>query len=233
MQGVNFMKLKPFLLAGVSVMSGVSAVLPLSAQADDDESVKVELFAPAKGDHVGIGGRGWFIDLAIFFETSLETSGFTTNADGKPGFQLTGPNAPASANFTAGTHNNVNPFPGTFSLGADERLPGVIVLLSTTTVGVGSCHNVANLFNLTGVTNLSAEGVELWDTWLVGAPNFGVDTESQVYVAVAADLNGDGIYNDAPNVVPDANGDGKCDARDLRAFGVASNIKSAKFYINP
>ena len=197
------MKKLPYALTAIcAAVTTLSAGISISAYADNgkrnNRPVEVEMFAPKNGDHVGIGGRGWFVDLAIEYDTSLDVSGFTTNADGKPGFQLTGPNAPASANFGAGTHNNVNPFPGTFSLGADERLPGLIVLLSTSAVGVGSCHNLANLFNLTGVTDLTATSVELWDTWLVGAPNFGVNTESQIFIAVADDLNGDGIYNDAP-----------------------------------
>ena len=183
---------------------------------DEYKPVHVEMFAPAKGDRVGVGGRGWFIDLAVQYDGSLETSGFSA-------FQLTGP---------AG-HNNVPPFPGTFSVGADERLPGLIVLLSTTTVAAGSCQNIANLFNLTGVTNMTVDEVELWDTWLVGAPNFGVNTESIAYAAVAQDINGDGIYNDAPHVLPDANGDGICDAKDLKAFGVASNVVKTRFFINP
>lgn len=181
-----------------------------------DKAVHVQMFAPAKGDHVGIGGRGWFVDLALQYATTLDKTGFSA-------FQLTGP----------ATHANAAPFPGTFSAGADDRLPGAIVLLSTTIVGALSCQNVANLFNLTGVTNVTADEVELWDTWLVGAPNFGVNTESKIYVAVASDLNGDGVYNDAPGVVPDANGDGICDAKDLKAFGVASNIAKARFFINP
>jgi hypothetical protein len=202
----------------------ISTTATASGYSDDDmehgdrngKPVHVQMFAPAKGDRVGIGGRGWFIDLALQYEATLDQTGFS-------GFQLTGP---------AG-HNNVAPFPGTFSAGADDRLPGVIVLLSTTTVGAGSCQNIANLFNLTGVTNVSAEEIELWDTWLVGAPNFGVNTESTAYVAVAADLNADGIYNDAPGVVPDANGDGLCNAKDLKALGLASNVAKAKFFINP
>lgn len=206
-----------------AVMGVLASGMWMSAQAydddmdkDDDMPVHVEMFAPAKGDNVGIGGRGWFVDLALQYATTLDKTGFS-------GFQLTGP---------AG-HNNVAPFPGTFSAGADERLPGVIVLVSTTTVGAMSCQNIANLFNLTGVTNTTADEVELWDTWLVGAPNFGVNTESKIFVAVADDLNADGIYNDAPNVVPDANGDGMCNAKDLKALGLASNIAKAKFFINP
>jgi len=180
-----------------------------------DRDVNIELFAPAKGDKVGVDGRGWFVDIAVQFEGDLENTGFSTN-------QITGP----------GPHNNVAPFPGTFSPGADDRLPGLIVLLSTTTIGTGSCQNLANLFNLTGVTNVTDDEVEIWDTWLVGAPLFGQATKSRVFVAVAKDINGDGIYNDAPASVPDANNDGKCNKHDLKKFGVVSNIAKSKFYIN-
>jgi hypothetical protein len=183
---------------------------------DADKLVHVKMFAPANGDHAGVGGRGWFVDLALQFATSLDQSGFSA-------IQLTGP----------GGHNNIAPFPGTFSGGSDERLPGLIVLLTTTTIGAGSCQNLANLFNLTGVTDVTDDAVELWDTWLIGAPNFGVDTDSTIYVAVAADANQDGIFNDAPNVVPDADGNGLCTAKDLRAFGVVSNIARARFFVNP
>ena len=72
---------------------------------------------------------------------------------------------------------------------------------------------------------------EIWDTWIVGAANFGCDTNSTVYAAIAADKNGDGIYNDAPNAVPDSDGDGDVDRKDLKAFGVASNIEKADFFI--
>jgi len=46
------------------------------------------------------------------------------------------------------------------------------------------------------------------------------------------DLNHDGIYNDAPSVVRDLNGDGHIDAKDLNALGVASNIVTVPFRIN-
>jgi hypothetical protein len=72
---------------------------------------------------------------------------------------------------------------------------------------------------------------EIWDTSIVGAANFGCDTNSTVYAAIAADKNGDGIYNDAPNAVPDSDGDGDVGRKDLKAFGVASNIEKADFFI--
>jgi len=189
--------------------------LPLMAYDSDSNDIEIELFAPAKGDRVGVDGRGWFVDLAIQFEGKLENTGFTTN-------QITGP----------GQHNNVAPFPGTFSPGTDDRFPGLIVLLSTTTIGTGSCQNLANLFNLTGVTNVTKDEVEIWDTWIVGAPLFGQATKSKLFVAIAADKNNDGVFNDAPSSIPDVNNDGKCNKRDIRAYGVASKIKKSAFYIN-
>lgn len=192
-----------------------ASLLPAVSQADE-RVAEIRMFAPENGHHVGVGGFGWFVDLKIEFDLPLERTGFN-------GFQLTGP----------GVHNNVAPFPGTFSPGRDERMPGLIVLVSTATIGAKSCQNVANLFNLTGVTRRDATETELWDTWIVGGPNFGVDTDSTVYVALAADKGADGVYNDAPNVVPDADGNGICDEKDLKAFGLASNIRKATFHINP
>jgi len=74
----------------------------------------------------------------------LAQSGFS-------GLQLTGP----------GAHDNVAPFPGSFSTGHDDRNPGLVVPTSTTnstTPGFsGPGTNLANLFNITGVTNRSAQ----------------------------------------------------------------------------
>lgn len=210
---MNVNSCKKMILA--AALTASAALIPGAGLAEERE-VEVKMFAPKSGDHVGIGGRGWFVDLALEFEVPLEETGFS-------GFQLTGP----------AVHNNVPPFPGTFSLGKDDRLPGLIVLLSTTTVGARSCQNIANLFNLTGVTNLTAKSTELWDTWIVGAPVFGVNTESTILVAVAADLNGDRSFNDAPNVVVDADQNGVCDEKDLKALGLASNTRKATFFINP
>ena len=202
-------------LAAVMAIAAASSVVAFAAQAEE-RVAEIKMFTPENGYRVGAGGFGWFVDLAIEFDLPLERTGFTS-------FQLTGP----------GVHNNVGPMPGTFSPGRDDRMPSLIVLVSTATIGAQSCQNVANLFNLTGITNREATKTELWSTWIVGGPNFGVNTPSTVYAAIAADKNLDGIYNDAPSVVPDADGNGICDERDLKAFGLASNIRKASFFINP
>jgi len=174
-------------------------------------AVQVDVFSPREGDVAGKLSKGFFVDLAVRYP-SLAASG----AD----FQLTGPTA----------HQNQAPFAGAFGAGADEKVPGLIVLLSTTTVGAKNAQNLANLFNLTGFTNQKTN--EIWDTWIVGAPSFGRNVHSVLRVAVAADKNKDGIYNDAPAVVPDANRDGRINAIDLRAYGVASNIVAVPFQIS-
>jgi hypothetical protein len=172
--------------------------------------VQVQVFAPRTGDVAGKQSKGFLVDLALRYP-SLAASG----AD----FQLTGPT----------THQNQAPFPGTFSAGVDEKVPGLIVLLSTTTVGAKNAQNLAGLFNLTGFTNQQTN--EIWDTWIVGAPSFGKNVRSVLRVAVAADKNHDGIYNDAPAVVPDSNHDGRINAVDLEAYGIASNIAVVPFEI--
>lgn len=209
--------------------AGVVALIPTlrSAQAsnaDTSESgghaVDVEVFAPEHHDNAGIEGKGWFVDLRITYPgTSLATAGFT-------GLQLTGPAA----------HNNVAPFPGTFSTGHDDRLPGLVVLTSTTNATVagfsGPGTNLANLFNLTGVTDRSSSDFQLWDTWIVGAAIAGKNVDTTLTVAVVADLNHNGVYDDAPAVVSDLNSDGIVDKQDLTMLGVASNIVDVPFHIN-
>src|SRR5512132_2650184 len=190
--------------------AGATAATGKHASAKADAPVNLQVFAPRPGDTAGKASKGFFVDLAIRYP-SLVSSG----AD----FQLTGPT----------THQNQAPFPGTFSAGVDERLPGLIVLLSTSTIGARNAQNLANLFNLTGFTNQKTN--EIWDTWLVGASSFGKNIRSVLRVAVAADRNYDGIYNDAPATVPDANHDGRINAIDLKAYGVASNIVAVPFAI--
>jgi hypothetical protein len=194
----------------VVAAAGGAAASGKHASAKADPPVNLQVFAPRPGDTVGKASKGFFVDLAVQYP-SLASSG----AD----FQLTGP----------ATHQNQAPFPGAAAPGVDEKVPGLIVLLSTSTVGARNAQNLANLFNLTGFTNQRTN--EIWDTWIVAAPLFGRDVGSVLRVVVAADKNKDGIYNDAPAVVPDANHDGRINAIDLRAFGVASEIVSVPFRI--
>ncbi len=205
----------------VAIGASTAAVLTSTSRASNTtKPVRIEVFAPEQGANAGANGFGWFVDMEVdFLGKTLQQAGFS-------GLQLTGP---------AG-HNNVPPFPGSFSTGQDDRMPGLVVLTSTTnntlTGFSGPGTNLANLFNLTGITNRDRKETELWDTWIVGAPIAGKDVDTTLTVAVVDDLNHDGIYNDAPNVVADQNGDGRVDAKDLELLGVASNIVTVPFRIN-
>lgn len=207
------------MLALTAAVSG-TGVTVAAASNRSGPPVHIEVFAPEEDHNVGVEGRGWFVDLELEFpRRSLPEAGFS-------GLQLTGP----------GVHNNVAPFPGTFSPGADDRLPGLVVLVSSTNGDrpgfSGPGTNLANLFNLVGITDRTDDEVELWDTWIVGADIAGRDVDATLTVAVVDDLNGDGILNDAPHVVDDRNGDGRVDHKDLRAIGVASNIVTVPFRIS-
>jgi len=204
-----FIALSVIALTAVFAATGVAGNGKISKKADS--AVQVEVLAPRDGDIAGKQSKGFVVDLALRYPSPT-----ASGAD----FQLTGPAA----------HQNQPPFPGAFGPGVDEKVPGLIVLLSTSTVGAKNAQNLANLFNLTGFTNQKTN--EIWDTWIVGAPSFGKNVHSVLRVAVAADKNKDGIYNDAPAVVPDANHDGRINAVDLKAYGVASNIAVVPFEIS-
>lgn len=182
------------------------------------DRVSVHVLSPRYGDAAGIDGKAWIVDLKIDYP-SATAAGFTAP-------QLTGPAA----------HANIAPFPGSFSPGADDRLPGLVVLDSNTTSSVagfsGPGTNLANLFNVTSITDQTKHETQIQDTWIVGAPIAGIGVNTTLTIAVVADLNHDGVYNDAPAVVPDANHDGRIDSRDLRALGVAGHIDTVRFHIN-
>src|SRR5437867_7716783 len=121
-------------LAAVVTATATAAASGKSASKKANSAVQVEVFSPQKGDIAGQQSKGFFVDLALRYP-SLAASG--------AGFQLTGP----------ATHQNQAPFPGAFAPGVDEKVPGLIVLLSTTTIGAKNAQNLAGLFNLTGFTN--------------------------------------------------------------------------------
>jgi hypothetical protein len=212
-----------FAVAAVLVAIGVSsaaAYVSTSGASNRAKPVRIEVFAPERGANAGANGFGWFVDMEVdFLGQNLQQAGFS-------GLQLTGP----------AVHNNVPPFPGLFSTGQDDRLPGLVVLVSTTNNTLpgfsGPGTNLANLFNLTGITNRDDKETELWDTWIVGAAIAGQNVNTTLTVAVIDDLNHDGVFNDAPNVVTDLNDDGRIDAQDLELLGVASNIVTVPFRIN-
>ena len=169
--------------------------------------MNVSVLSPRAGDIAGKASKGFFVDLAVRYPT-LAASG--------AGFQLTGPTA----------HLN-QARPGSVRAWRGRKVS--IVLLSRARIGVSSGQNLANLFNLTGFTNQRTN--EIWDTWIVGAASFGRNVKTVLRVAIAADKNKDGVYNDAPAAVPDASRDGRINGIDLTVYGLASNIVAVPFEI--
>lgn len=201
-------------IGAVALAAGGHEEARANEKKDSGKGVKVEVFAPENNHAAGRGASGFFVDLEAEFPTGVAATGAKE--------QLTGPSV----------HQNAPPFPGAFNAGQDESFPGLIVLLSTAEIGAGPGQNLAGLFNLTGFTDRQPDSTEVWATWIVGDSLFG-EGESTAYVAVATDKDKNGVFDDAPSAVPDADGDGDVDKKDLKAFGVASNIEEVPFVINP
>ncbi|MGW1681983.1 hypothetical protein [Saccharopolyspora sp. NPDC002376] len=51
-------------------------------------------------------------------------------------------------------------------------------------------------------------------------------------MSVVDDLDQNGVYDDAPDIVAEFNHDGRIDAKDLEILGVASNIEQVRSHIN-
>ncbi|MGH7411845.1 MAG: hypothetical protein ACREJ6_12405 [Candidatus Methylomirabilis sp.] len=190
-----------FLLhAGVTVVSA------------EEHSVSLEVLAPKHGDVAGVGSRAFLVDLVAHFEGNLASTG-------------------ASPEFTGGAQTNQPPFPGTFGIGANlDHFPGLVVLLSSSTLGAGPGQNLANLFNIVAITDRRDDDTDVSATWIIGAPNVfgavGQHTPSRLFVAV--------VEGPAPNVLEDRDGNGRFDEKDLRLMGfhVISNVKKVSFIIN-
>lgn len=195
------------------VCASVLALAVGVAVADNERSAKVSIFAPESGYVAGVSSRGFLVDLAVEFEGDLASTGAS--------LELTGP----------GPLQNAGPFPGTFGPGANkDHFPGLVVLLSSTTIGAGAGQNVSNLFNIIAVTDRTPTSTEIWGTWIIGAKNaFGVEgqmTPSRLFVTVV-----EGV---APDVVVDMNADGKIDAKDLKLMGhkLIAKSRHVDFVVN-
>lgn len=211
----TYVMLKGAVFIGVTLGAATPALADRSSsvESEDQKTASIRVFTPAKGDIAGVGSRAFLVDMAIEFNTNLAATGATP--------ELTGP----------GPLQNAGPFPGTFSLGANkDHFPGLVVLLSSTSVGAGPGHNVANLFNVNAVTHQDAQSTEIWSTWIVGAPNAfgkaGEQTPSRLFAAVV-----EGI---APDVVIDMDGNGVLNKKDLKLMGysVISNTPRVDFVVN-
>lgn len=117
------MKTKGKMLIGIGaaapMVAGMVAAAPSGAASGTHSSgrpIDVEVFSPETGHVAGIEVGAGSYDLEVKFPGDLTSTGFN-------GLQLTGP----------ATHANPAPFPGSFSPGQDDRMPGLVVLVCGTT----------------------------------------------------------------------------------------------------
>jgi hypothetical protein len=198
----------PFMRRTVVAFAALFITLCLlapSAQAKSgirEHSAELEVFTPRNGDLAGVAGKGFFVDLRARFDGDLASTGVSIRT------------AP----------------PG--GAGAALDFPGLVVLLSTSTVGAGPGQNLANLFNIIGVTDRDetlTKDTEVWATWVIAAPKFGnagTLTNSRLLVAI--------VDGRAPSVVTDQNGDGVIDEKDLELLGfhIISDVVKRHFTVN-
>jgi hypothetical protein len=190
--------------AVVTLAIAMFAVAPFTYAKSDYRSnrVDLEVLSPKNNDLAGSLGRGFFIDLRATFHTNLAATGTAIR---------TAPPGPA---------------------GAAAEFPGLVVLLSTTKAGAGPGQNLANLFNIMGVTDRDAalsRETEIAATWVIAAAKFGdADTLTNSHLVVAV------VEGPAPNVVTDVNGDGVIDEKDLELMGfhIISDVVKRHFTVN-
>lgn len=192
----------------------LDAASSLGVPAGSRVPVGLEVLVPRDGDVAGVESRGFLVHLIAHYNGDLASTGASV--------ELTG----------AGAHTNAPPFPGSFGVGADaDHFPGLVALMSTTTLGVGPGQNIANLFNIITVTNRKgSEQTDISATWIAGtigafAPA-GQFTPTRLLLAL--------VDGTAPNVVEDLDGNGSYDEQDLAlmGFNVISNVRKIDFTIN-
>ncbi|MEM1611102.1 MAG: hypothetical protein QXQ57_05610 [Sulfolobales archaeon] len=211
-------------------------VSTLAAQSPETSTV-VQFYSPLPRSVVGVGGR--FYIVAINIITTDPRLVAYPEVSINPTVRINATLAVAfTANYTArGPVDGVSIGAGSpvFGLGKNEALPGLVVIFNNTPTAMGGPgRNLANLFQFTGFQDkLDLGGRTVYrfiqTIWIVGAPAWCGWTKA--IAAVISDRDGNGLLDDAPDTVPDVNGDGVIDERDLAALGVASNIATVVFYV--
>ena len=120
-------------------------------------AVSAQVFHPTEGQTVGVNGSGWILDL--LFDATSSMSNALISAD---------------AGYSSGFINQSSPL---FKPGPNSLLPGLVVLLNTTTDKApfkGPGMNLAGLFQINNVRDVNCDTIiEIWAAWLVGKPIAG------------------------------------------------------------
>jgi len=120
-------------------------------------AISAQVFHPTEGQTVGVGGAGWILDLLFDATSSMSNALISGDAGYSSGF--------------------INQSSSAFHVGPDSLLPGLVVLLNTTTnqsplKGPGT--NLAGLFQINNLRLVNCDTItEIWAAWLVGKPIAG------------------------------------------------------------
>ena len=201
----------------------------LRAQSPEANTI-VQFYAPLPRSSVGVGGRFYLVIVNII--TTDPSLVAYPKLSINPTVRINATTLVAfTTNYTArGAVDGVSigAGPPVFGLGKSEALPGLVVIFNNTPTALGGPgRNLANLFQFIGIQDRLDLGGRvayrfIEAVWIVGAPSWCGWTNA--FAAIV-------INNNAPDIVPDANGDGVIDGRDLAALGLASNIASVTFYV--
>ncbi|HJZ61711.1 MAG TPA: hypothetical protein VKD47_06110 [Miltoncostaeaceae bacterium] len=217
---VNLFK-RPVLLGLASLaLVGAGGAVVATADSGPGSDGDVTVWVPRSGDVAGVETRGFVVDLSVRINGNLAQTGSS--------LELTGP----------GAHQNIAPLPGNVGTGANaDHFPGLVVLLSSTKIGAGAGQNLANEFNITGITDRpSANETEVWATWIIGAKGAFASLRDAAHPQPTehSNLFVTAVKGTAPDVVTDANGDGRLDEKDLQQMGydVIASPRKVSFEIN-
>lgn len=232
------MKAVALIISILAIMASATLALTQILRAQSPEALTtVQFYSPLPRSSVGVGGRFYLVAVNIitsdprvvaFPEISINPT-VRINATTLVAF---------TANYTArGPVDGVSigAGPPVFGLGKNEALPGLVIIFNNTPAALGGPgRNLANVFQFTGIQDRLDLGARasyrfIQTIWIVGAPSWCGWTKA--LAAIVSDRDGNGLLDDAPDTVPDANGDGVIDERDLAALGLASNIASVIFFV--
>jgi len=90
--------------------------------------------------------------------------------------------------------------------GASPAFPGLVVLLSTTptvngTLLQGPSTNLAGVFQINTVALTNNGTKQLWSTWQIGAPTFGINRQANLTVFVVNGTAPTSVTLPAQNVI--------------------------------
>ena len=204
---------------------------------------KVTILTPRNGSTIGVGGKGWMIDVVLEFAPSpAKASGTASSAASSAAPAAATTSASSASSNTGSIYRRANnpddgffpllnsPNLTTFAPGPDVAAPGFVCLVSSAS---DPTQNFAGVFQLNSITNSDAQGniLEAYFQWYVGSDSFGSNVNSTTTVFF---LNGTAPAKYTGNPLTDPNVISNVATADFFIFGgAASNTTAAPSMATP